>query len=52
MQNVDTKPASILDRPFASLLRWDSEKLLWAILLVFTILSRVIGLGEIGRAHV
>ena len=51
MQNVDAKPASILDRSFASLLRWDTEKLLWAILLVLTILSRVIGLGDRAMSH-
>ena len=51
MQNVDAKPASILDRSFASLLRWDAEKLLWAVLLILTVLSRVIGLGDRAMSH-
>ena len=51
MQNVDAKPASILDKSFASLLRWDAEKLLWAILLILTVLSRVIGLGDRAMSH-
>ncbi len=51
MQNVDTKPVSILDRSFAAVTRWDIEKLLWAILLVLTVLSRVIGLGDRAMSH-
>ena len=47
----DTTGASILDRSFAAVVRWDVEKLLWAILLILTILSRVIGLGDRAMSH-
>ncbi len=51
MQNVATKPESILDKSFAAATRWDVEKLLWAILLILTLLSRVIGLGDRAMSH-
>ncbi|MDQ1300134.1 MAG: 2 protein, partial [Chloroflexota bacterium] len=51
MQNAEAKSTSILDRSFAALTRWDAEKTLWAILLVVTLLSRVIGLGDRAMSH-
>lgn len=51
MQNVEAKSTPILDRPFAVLTRWDAEKTLWAVLLVVTLLSRVIGLGDRAMSH-
>jgi uncharacterized protein (TIGR03663 family) len=51
MQNAEAKSMSILDRSFAALTRWDAEKTLWAILLVITLFSRVIGLGDRAMSH-
>jgi predicted membrane-bound mannosyltransferase/DNA-binding beta-propeller fold protein YncE len=47
----DTTGASVLDRSFAVLVRWNVEKWLWAILLILTVLSRVIGLGDRAMSH-
>ncbi|MCX7669934.1 MAG: hypothetical protein N2439_07675, partial [Anaerolineae bacterium] len=51
MQDIEAKSSSILDRSFVALTRWDAEKTLWAILLVVTLLSRVIGLGDRAMSH-
>ena len=51
MQSAEAKPESILDRSFTALVRWDAEKLLWVILLILTLLSRVIGLGDRAMSH-
>ncbi|HEX9117286.1 MAG TPA: flippase activity-associated protein Agl23, partial [Anaerolineae bacterium] len=42
---------SLLDRAMVSFLRWDGEKLAWAILLLVTVLSRTIGLGDRAMSH-
>jgi DNA-binding beta-propeller fold protein YncE len=42
---------SWLDRAFVSFLRWDGEKIAWAVLLIITVLSRTIGLGDRAMSH-
>jgi uncharacterized protein (TIGR03663 family) len=51
MENTDTKSPSFLDRTVASLLRLDIEKIFWIGLLIVTLLSRVIGLGDRAMSH-
>jgi len=34
MENVEIKSPTFLDRAAVSLLRWDGEKLAWAVLLI------------------
>jgi hypothetical protein len=47
----ESKPDNALDRAFMSLVRWDREKLLWALLLTVALLSRTIGLGDRAMSH-
>ena len=42
---------SLFDRALLSLLRWDVEKVAWAVLLIITVLSRTIGLGDRAMSH-
>ena len=51
MVDTETKSSSVLDRAFATLIRWDGEKLAWAILLIVAVLSRTIGLGDRAMSH-
>ncbi len=39
------------DRALLTLLRWDAEKVAWAVLLIVTVLSRLIGLGDRAMSH-
>jgi len=51
MDNTETKSQSLLDRTLAGLLRLDTEKILWILLLILTVLSRTIGLGARAMSH-
>jgi predicted membrane-bound mannosyltransferase/DNA-binding beta-propeller fold protein YncE len=51
MTYIETKSPNILDRAFVSFLRWDGEKIAWAILLIAALLSRTIGLGDRAMSH-
>src|SRR5512139_2167794 len=51
MQSTDTKPSGLLDRAFVTLIRWDGERLAWAVLLIIALLSRTIGLGDRAVSH-
>ncbi|MGQ9491176.1 MAG: flippase activity-associated protein Agl23 [Anaerolineae bacterium] len=51
MENTQTKSQSFLDRALVSFLRFDGEKLAWALLLIVALLSRTIGLGDRAMSH-
>jgi len=51
MIDTETKSSNILDRAFTTLIRWDGEKLAWAVLLIVAVLSRIIGLGDRAMSH-
>ncbi len=51
MENTETKTQSFLDRAFVTFLRLDGEKILWILLLIVALLTRVIGLGDRAMSH-
>jgi uncharacterized protein (TIGR03663 family) len=42
---------NILDRAFLAVVRWDGEKLAWAVLLLVALVSRLVGLGDRVMSH-
>ncbi len=51
MENTEPKTQSFLDRAFVTFLRLDGEKILWILLLIVALLTRVIGLGDRAMSH-
>lgn len=51
MDNTEITTQSILDRALVTFLRLDGEKILWIVLVVLALLTRVIGLGDRAMSH-
>src|SRR5512141_3180984 len=51
MENVEARPASILDRALVNVLRLDWEKIAWIVLIAVALATRLIGLGDRPMSH-